>query len=128
MILNGLGLSNRVLYLTSRFFKEKPISILLNADIQSTDLIEHTLGHTLDEIYLDRGFCSVSNIKEMYQSKRSFIQPLSYSLKKAKDLVSKHKFDICTSKNAFMCNKEVLYHTQDEIEFEKIKLATHVFF
>ncbi len=51
MILNGLGLSNRVLYLTSRFFKEKPISTLLDADIQSTDLTEHTLGHTLDEIY-----------------------------------------------------------------------------
>ena len=27
-----------------------------------------------------------------------------------------------------MCNKEVLYHAQDEIEFEKIKLATHLFF
>ena len=51
MILNGLGLSNRVLYLTSRFFKEKPISILLNEDIQSTDLTAYTLGHTLDAIY-----------------------------------------------------------------------------
>ncbi len=51
MILNELGLSNRVLYLTSRFFKEKPISTLLNSDIQSTDLTEHILGHTLDEIY-----------------------------------------------------------------------------
>ncbi len=39
---------------------------------------------------LDRGFCSISNIKEMYQNKMSFIQPLSYSLKKAKDLVSTH--------------------------------------
>ena len=35
MILNGLGLSNRVLYLTSRFFKEKPISTLLNEDIKA---------------------------------------------------------------------------------------------
>jgi len=51
MILNGLGLSNRVLYLTSRFFKEKPISILLDENIKSTDLTEYTLGHTLDQIY-----------------------------------------------------------------------------
>ncbi len=27
-----------------------------------------------------------------------------------------------------MCNKEILYHAQDEIEFEEVKLATHIFF
>ena len=40
-----------MLYLTARFFKEKPISTLLNEDIKSTDLTDYTLGHTLDEIY-----------------------------------------------------------------------------
>jgi len=50
MILNGLGLANRVLYLTSRFFKEKPLSTLLNENIKSKNLTDYTLGHTLDEI------------------------------------------------------------------------------
>ncbi len=50
---------------------------------------------------LGRGFCSVSNIIEMHENKMSFIQPLSFSLKKAKALISKHESTICTSKNAF---------------------------
>jgi len=77
---------------------------------------------------LDRGFCSVSNIKEMYQNKMSFIQPLSFNLKKAKALVSKHKSDICMAKNAFRYNEEILYHIKDEIELGKIKLEAHIFY
>jgi len=77
---------------------------------------------------LDRGFCSVSNIIEMYKNKMSFIQPLSYSLKKAKELVAKHKVDICTPKNIFRYNEEILYHSRDQIEFEKIKFDAHIFY
>lgn len=77
---------------------------------------------------LDRGFCSVANLKEMYQNKMCFIQPLSFNLKKAKGLISKHKSNISTPQNAFGCGKELLYHTQDKIEFDKIKLDAHIFF
>ena len=77
---------------------------------------------------LDRGFCSVSNIIEMYQNNMKFIQPLSFSLNKAKELVSKHKVDICRSENAFCYKEEVLYHKRDKIEFEEIKLDTHIFY
>ena len=77
---------------------------------------------------LDRGFFSISNIQEMHNNKMSFIQPLPFSLKKAKDLVIKHKSIICSSSNAFKLNKEVLYHTTDEIEFEQIKFKIHLFF
>lgn len=51
MILNGLGFTNRRLYLTHQFFKTKPIDRLLGAPIQAEDLTDHTLGHTLDEIW-----------------------------------------------------------------------------
>ncbi len=77
---------------------------------------------------LDRGFFSVSNVQEMCKNKMSFIQPLPFSLKKAKELVTKHKSNICSSKNAFRLNKEIIYHAKDEIEFEKTKFSTHLFF
>ena len=50
MILNGLGFTNRRLYLTPQFFESKPVERLLDAPIQAKDLNDHTLGHTLDEI------------------------------------------------------------------------------
>ena len=51
MILNGLGFTNRRLYLTHQFFKTKPIERLLdNETLTAQDLTDYTLGHTLDEI------------------------------------------------------------------------------
>jgi transposase len=50
MILNGLGFTNRRLYLTQQFFEGKPVERLLDAKIQASDLTDHTLGHALDEI------------------------------------------------------------------------------
>ena len=50
MVLNGLGLTNRRLYLTHQFFASKPIDRLLGADLQAEDFTDHTLGHALDDI------------------------------------------------------------------------------
>lgn len=50
MILNGLGFTNRRLYLTPQFFESKPVDLLLDAPIKAGDLNDYTLGHTLDEI------------------------------------------------------------------------------
>jgi len=51
MILNGLGFTNRRLYLTHQFFETKPIDRLLNGAIKAEDLTDYTLGHTLDELW-----------------------------------------------------------------------------
>ncbi len=51
MILNGLGFTNRRLYLTHQFFCNKPVDRLLDAPISAEDLTDYTLGHTLDDIY-----------------------------------------------------------------------------
>lgn len=51
MILNGLGFSNRRLYLVSQFFSNKPVEHLLGPGIQATDLTDDCLGRALDWLY-----------------------------------------------------------------------------
>lgn len=50
MILNGLGFTNRRLYLTHQFFKDKPIERLLGETLKAEDITDSTLGKALDEI------------------------------------------------------------------------------
>ena len=51
MILNGLGFTNRALYLMPHFFQDKPVERLLGADIAAEHLNDDTLGRALDAIY-----------------------------------------------------------------------------
>ena len=51
MILNGLGFSNRQLYLVPQFFANKPVEHLLGEGITADMLNDDSLGRTLDGIY-----------------------------------------------------------------------------
>jgi transposase len=51
MILNGLGFSNRRLYLVAQFFASKPVEHLLGAGITAEQLHDDCLGRTLDWLY-----------------------------------------------------------------------------
>ncbi len=51
MILNGLGFSNRRLYLTPQFFANKPVETLLGPGITAEDLNDDCLGRALDWLY-----------------------------------------------------------------------------
>src|SRR5215470_15315071 len=51
MILNGLGFSNRQLYLVPQFFANKPVEHLLGAGITAQMLNDDCLGRTLDWLY-----------------------------------------------------------------------------
>ncbi|HEY4387854.1 MAG TPA: IS1634 family transposase [Ktedonobacteraceae bacterium] len=51
MILNGLGFSNRQLYLVPQFFENKPVAHLLGAGISADMLNDDCLGRTLDWLY-----------------------------------------------------------------------------
>lgn len=53
MVLNGLGFSNRRLYLVAQFFENKPLGHLLGAndDIEAGDLNDDCLGRTLDWLH-----------------------------------------------------------------------------
>ena len=50
MIINGLGFTNRRLYLVSQFFENKPVERLIAPGLQSSDLTYDTLSHALDKI------------------------------------------------------------------------------
>ncbi len=51
MILNGLGFSNRQLYLVPQFFANKPVEHLLGSGITAAMLNDDCLGRTLDWLY-----------------------------------------------------------------------------
>ncbi len=51
MVLNGLGFSNRQLYLVPQFFANKPVEYLLGAGITADQLNDDCLGRTLDWLY-----------------------------------------------------------------------------
>jgi transposase len=48
MVLNGLGLSNRRLYLVPQFFEHKPVERLIGPGITAADLNDDCLGRALD--------------------------------------------------------------------------------
>lgn len=50
MILNGLGFTNRRLYLTHQFFENKPIEKLLGTGIEASQVNDDALGDALDKI------------------------------------------------------------------------------
>jgi transposase len=51
LVLNGLGFSNRRLYLVPQFFADKPVEHLLGPGIRADDLNDDCLGRTLDWLY-----------------------------------------------------------------------------
>jgi transposase len=51
LVLNGLGFSNRQLYLVPQFFVDKPVEHLLGPGILAEDLNDDCLGRTLDWLY-----------------------------------------------------------------------------
>lgn len=51
MILNGLGFSNRTLYLFPQFLENKPVNLLINSGLVASDFSDDTLGRALDRLY-----------------------------------------------------------------------------
>jgi transposase len=51
LVLNGLGFSNRQLYLVRQFFADKPVDHLLGSGIQAENLNDDCLGRTLDWLH-----------------------------------------------------------------------------
>lgn len=51
MVLNGLGLVGRPLYLTPEFYANKPVDLLIGERLKATDLNADSLWRALDYVY-----------------------------------------------------------------------------
>lgn len=51
MILNALGFSGRALYLTPRFYKNRPVDVLIGEGLSADHLNDASLGTALDALY-----------------------------------------------------------------------------
>ena len=51
MILNGLGLTGRALYLMPEYMENKPVKLLTGEDLEASDFNDDTLGRALDELH-----------------------------------------------------------------------------
>lgn len=51
MVLNGLGLTGRAMYLTPEFYESKPVDLLIGKGIEASDLNSDSLGKALDHLH-----------------------------------------------------------------------------
>ncbi len=80
-------------------------------------------------LVLDRGFFSTTNILELAkeENKISFIQPLTFSLKKVKELARKYAKETSDYSHAFLYENSLLYHSNDIINFDQKEFNCHIF-
>ena len=82
------------------------------------------------KLVMDRGFCSTANILGMHglDENFGFLQPLSFSLQKAKDLVIAHKKELKSNRTAFKYKEEIIHYVKSKITFDTIELDAHIYF
>jgi transposase len=76
MILNGLGFSNRQLYLVPQYFENKPVEHLLGEGITADMLNDDCLGRTLDWLYAHDVTTLFAGLA--YQARRRFGIPAKH--------------------------------------------------
>jgi len=80
---------------------------------------------------MDRGFYSNQNIIGMNNPENGirFIQPIPYTTKMARELVTSNKRELSSSYNAFTYNEELLYYVNDEYVIDQDnKFDAHIYF
>jgi transposase len=78
---------------------------------------------------LDRGFFSKNNISQMNDPKNrlEFIQPVPLSVKKAKELLYKHRKQLKDIRNSLLYNEDLLYYYATEFEYYGTNLYAHIY-
>lgn len=112
------------------YYRTHPGSIVDVSTLKNS--LKYLQAYSLKDIILilDRGFCSTANIVDMSSKENhfKFIQPLSFSLKKVKELVAKNKKKLRDTSTAFVYNQEVLHHVEDNILFKDVTCSVHIFY
>jgi transposase len=77
-----------------------------------------------------RDFFSTANIIDMSskENQLQFIQPLSFSFKKTKELILKNKAKLRDTATAFIFNQEILHHASDKIVFGETICDVHIYY
>jgi transposase len=96
------------------------------------NLLKYLEAYRLKEITLimDRGFFSTSNVLSIMESsiRINILQPLSFSLKKTKELISHHSKALKSSKTAFKYNEEIMHHLATAVSIGNHDFTAHIFF
>ncbi|MDR0575402.1 MAG: IS1634 family transposase [Tannerella sp.] len=96
------------------------------------NLLKYLEEYRLKEITLimDRGFFSTSNVVSLMDSpiRINILQPLSFSLKKAKELISIHSKALKSSRTAFKYNEEIMHHLTTPVHIGYHDFTAHIFF
>ena len=96
------------------------------------NLLKYLESFRLKEITLvmDRGFFSTSNVLSLMDSsiRANILQPLSFSLKKAKELISIHSKALKGNKTAFKYNEEIMHHLTSMVDIGNREFTAHIFF
>jgi transposase len=112
------------------FYKLFPGSIVDVSTIHN--LLKDLQAYHLKDVLMvmDRGFFSTSNITSIAASEQhiTFLQPLPFSLKAAKDTVKQNARKLKDVGTAFKYNEEIVHHTVDRITFGKQEFQAHIFF
>lgn len=79
---------------------------------------------------LDRGFFSTANILNMNEKNNriNFIQPLSFSLKKTKELIKRHRNELTNLKSAFSYKEDILNYVKSSVSFDDNDFDAHLFY
>ena len=72
LILNGLGFTQRTLYMVSTFFEDKPIEVLLGEGVEPGQLNDTSLGRCLDAIHR-KVWCERAKFEAQAERKGRFI-------------------------------------------------------
>ena len=81
-------------------------------------------------LVMDRGFFSTDNILSIIDGSQriTFLQPLSFSLKKAKELVRQHGKQLKSVETTFKYNEEILHHAASSFHIKEHEFIAHIFF
>lgn len=91
MIINGLGFSNRPLYLTPQFFENKPMALLFREGVEAQHFNRSKLGRSLEAVYrygVDQLFSEIAVIgcqQEQIDLRFNSLDTSSFSLTGAYD-------------------------------------------
>jgi transposase len=96
------------------------------------NLLKYLEEYKLEDFILimDRGFFSTSNILSLMKSpiQIRFLQPLSFSLKKAKELIRQNAEALKNTDTAFKYNEEIMHHLTAPIFIKNQSFTAHIFY